>query len=79
MNRIVLIGNGFDLAHDIKTSYKHFIDHLWSEIISEINSKALFEPFKNDLLNITQNLNFCKNRKDYSELKSDLNHVKTKY
>ena len=79
MNRIVLIGNGFDLAHDIKTSYKHFIDHLWSEIISEINSKALFEPFKNDLLNITQNLNFCKNRKDYSELKSALNHVKTKY
>lgn len=26
MNRIVLIGNGFDLAHGLKTSYKNFID-----------------------------------------------------
>ncbi|PKG44332.1 AbiH family protein, partial [Psychroflexus sp. MES1-P1E] len=24
MNRIVLIGNGFDLAHGMKTSYKDF-------------------------------------------------------
>lgn len=27
MNRIVLIGNGFDLAHGLKTTYKNFIDH----------------------------------------------------
>ena len=25
MNRIVLIGNGFDLAHGLKTKYEHFI------------------------------------------------------
>ncbi len=25
MNRIILIGNGFDMAHGLKTSYKHFI------------------------------------------------------
>ena len=25
MNRLVLIGNGFDLAHGLKTSYKDFI------------------------------------------------------
>lgn len=25
MNRLVLIGNGFDLAHDLKTSYADFI------------------------------------------------------
>lgn len=29
MNRIVLIGNGFDLAHDLKTSYKDFIYGYW--------------------------------------------------
>ena len=29
MNRIVLIGNGFDLAHDLKTSYKNFIEGYW--------------------------------------------------
>ena len=25
MNRLVLIGNGFDLAHGLKTSYKNFM------------------------------------------------------
>ena len=29
MNRIVLIGNGFDLAHGLKTKYEHFIDWYW--------------------------------------------------
>lgn len=31
MNRIILIGNGFDLAHGLKTSYAHFIDWYWGE------------------------------------------------
>ena len=31
MNRLVLIGNGFDLAHGLKTSYGHFIDWYWKE------------------------------------------------
>lgn len=31
MNRIILIGNGFDLAHDLKTSYKSFIEWVWEE------------------------------------------------
>lgn len=31
MNRIVLIGNGFDLAHDLKTSYTNFIEWYWRE------------------------------------------------
>lgn len=31
MNRIILIGNGFDLAHGLKTSYADFIDWYWSE------------------------------------------------
>jgi len=29
MNRIILIGNGFDLAHGLKTSYKDFISWFW--------------------------------------------------
>ena len=29
MNRIILIGNGFDLAHGFKTSYEDFIDWYW--------------------------------------------------
>ena len=31
MNRLILIGNGFDRAHDLKTNYAHFIDWYWSE------------------------------------------------
>lgn len=31
MNRLVLIGNGFDLAHGLKTSYADFIDWYWRE------------------------------------------------
>jgi hypothetical protein len=31
MNRLVLIGNGFDLAHGLKTSYKHFILWYWDQ------------------------------------------------
>lgn len=38
MNRIILIGNGFDLAHGLKTSYKDFIDSYWSNISDHILS-----------------------------------------
>jgi len=36
MNRIILIGNGFDLAHGLKTSYKDFIDWFWKKEIEKI-------------------------------------------
>ena len=29
MNRIILIGNGFDLAHGLKTGYTNFIEWYW--------------------------------------------------
>jgi len=31
MNRVILIGNGFDLAHGLKTSYTDFIDDFWEK------------------------------------------------
>jgi hypothetical protein len=34
MNRVILIGNGFDLAHGLKTSYKDFINHFWEKKLS---------------------------------------------
>jgi hypothetical protein len=34
MNRIILIGNGFDLAHSLKTSYRNFIDAYWEKKIN---------------------------------------------
>ena len=28
MNNLIIIGNGFDLAHNLETSYTHFIKHI---------------------------------------------------
>ena len=36
MNRIILIGNGFDLAHGLPTSYKDFINWYWNEWIEKL-------------------------------------------
>ena len=36
MNRLVIIGNGFDLAHGLKTSYNDFLDFLWEKIYEEL-------------------------------------------
>lgn len=35
MNRLVLVGNGFDLAHGLKTSYRDFITDYWMRIIEQ--------------------------------------------
>lgn len=32
MNKLVIIGNGFDLAHNLPTSYKHFINYFWTNL-----------------------------------------------
>ena len=39
MNRIVLIGNGFDLAHGLPTKYEDFINWYWDQRVKEF-SKA---------------------------------------
>lgn len=32
MNKLVLVGNGFDLAHGLPTSYGNFIKHFWTSL-----------------------------------------------
>ena len=41
MNRIVLIGNGFDLAHGLKTSYADFIYWYWKRRITGLIDNIL--------------------------------------
>lgn len=36
MNRLILIGNGFDLAHGLKTSYVDFINWYWEQRLKKI-------------------------------------------
>lgn len=49
MNRLIIIGNGFDLAHGLKTSYKDFIaDYFYKAISGIFPSK----PYIDDLIQI---------------------------
>lgn len=36
MNRLVLIGNGFDLAHGLKTRYEDFFYWYWEQRINHL-------------------------------------------
>lgn len=40
MNRIILIGNGFDLAHNIKTSYTDFINDYWEKVMQNLRNEV---------------------------------------
>lgn len=52
MNRIVIVGNGFDLAHGVKTSYKDFIEWYFGEVVESFSQKNLLREIENDILNI---------------------------
>ena len=38
MNRIIIVGNGFDLAHDLKTRYEDFINWYWDKWLKLLNN-----------------------------------------
>lgn len=50
MNRLILIGNGFDLAHGMQTSYSSFIDSFWKKTVGEINNKNDFSSYENEII-----------------------------
>ncbi|MGS0747255.1 AbiH family protein [Halpernia sp. GG3] len=53
MNRLILVGNGFDLAHGLKTSYHDFIDDFWRKQMEEVQSyNNLSATFENDFIKI---------------------------
>jgi len=63
MNRIILIGNGFDLAHDMKTSYRNFLDKYILEIKESIDRKK----FNNEYFLYMDTLSFIsKDEKKHS-------------
>ena len=39
MNRLVIIGNGFDMAHGLKTSYMDFINWYWEQRLNALLTK----------------------------------------
>jgi len=71
MNRLVIIGNGFDLAHGLPTSYRSFLNWIW-ENFSKINKEDLFK----NLFEINISHFKLKNYKDYSDF---CNQIKFSY
>lgn len=53
MNRIILIGNGFDLAHGIPTSYRNFINNFWENKIKEIQKADSNNAYEDSDLSIS--------------------------
>lgn len=51
MNRIIIVGNGFDLAHGLETSYKDFISWYWEKTWKKLQ-KCITFIYKDDLLDI---------------------------
>lgn len=53
MNRIILIGNGFDKAHGLPTSYKEFIDSYWSKLGENICNQGIPEIYEDEFVKIS--------------------------
>lgn len=49
MNRIIIVGNGFDLAHGVKTSYKDFIEWYFGKVVEKLKR---YYYYKDELLEV---------------------------
>ena len=83
VNRIILIGNGFDLAHGLKTRYVDFINKFWENQIIEANE---FQNWKIETGHFVFENKFfglkCKNYKKYTDisaLKQDISYYRNSF
>lgn len=52
MNRLILIGNGFDLAHGLKTSYKDFIFWYLDECFNEAGAFRIGNTYEDEFIKV---------------------------
>lgn len=79
MNRIILIGNGFDLAHGMKTSYGNFIDDYWENVIEKIRAKSDWvNGFENNEFYVQPILGSLEGNNNYEALQDNLDYINTK-
>ncbi len=78
MNRIILIGNGFDLAHNIKTTYFHFLNHFWEELYVKIQAEEYKEErYEDEFIIIDKVPAHWISGKGYKALKATLSNTHT--
>ncbi|MGE8555331.1 MAG: AbiH family protein [Chryseobacterium jejuense] len=77
MNRIILIGNGFDLAHGIPTSYGSFIDDYWHSKKKEIFTHYQGKEFEDDCILIKRvpNIEYSLPESDYESIQRSLRYT----
>lgn len=71
MNRLIIIGNGFDLAHGMKTGYEHFVLDYFKSVALKACTPLL--EFKDEFLDCFVHFGFDENR--IEELFSKINSL----
>lgn len=87
MNRLFIIGNGFDLAQGLPTSYNNFIDDFWFRLKSNYHQDYIKEllfinELNTDYLHYSEIRNFedlIKNIKAYASEYSDITFVENEF
>lgn len=76
MNRIILIGNGFDLAHGLPTSYSSFIDDYWRNKKKEIFTHYQGKEHEDDCILIKRvpNIEYNLPEGDYESIRRSLRY-----
>lgn len=75
MNRLIIIGNGFDLAHNLKTRYSDFIDFLWKKEAEKIYQNLDKPIYDSELIRINIKNNESRSYKLHSvTMKKDINN-----
>lgn len=80
MNRIILIGNGFDRAHGLATSYKHFIDWFWKEQAKELRKEIAVKgkiKYENDFISFSILNEYGVYRDDLKLFLSDIDLIRS--
>ncbi|KIA88580.1 AbiH family protein [Kaistella jeonii] len=78
MNRIILMGNGFDLAHRMKTSYRDFLNYFWEELQVKIQDEIFYEEkYEDDFIIIDKVPTNWNVGKGFKTIKDSLNNSKT--
>lgn len=75
MKRIILIGNGFDIAHGMKTKYKDFLDNIWQDIYKEAKVCTPGSAYEHDFINIIKTPHEWFGYDNYSDFSTSLSRI----
>ncbi len=78
MNRVILIGNGFDLAHGMKTSYQDFLNDFWKNTVNSVRKSEGKEIYEDEFIIVKNVPTQWLSEISYDSFTKDLERSKTK-